>query len=317
MKLRWGIVLGLLVLAGCDASVCTNRDSLGNCEFDGFDDFDSSTPGMDSSTPASGDGSVTPGPDSTVVTPVADAGIDAAVVPDAGPVVPATLTLQQFCEARYARAVAWRDTFELCCASNQDRKVGDDLLVSNFNYSLSADTVGACVSGIQALPAAHLTFVGTAASACATKLAEQFAAPPATCTAGGFDAQDIEAKIGHQALPPVQIAECRAALLGNVAFNSSCTNPLECKAPYRCVDMGGNRTCRDALTASSACTSSSECADGLLCVTSAGSTTGKVCRAATQPLDVTVACSTSVECASGTLCDNGKCAAPVVELICK
>jgi hypothetical protein len=315
MKLRWGMVLGLLVLAGCDASICTDRDALGNCV-----DFD--VPSFDATV------RVDAGTDAAITivsmdSAVADASLDATAVvpaPDTGvPVTPTTLTLQQFCEARYATALQWRDNyFSKCCVSNADLVTTNAVLFSNFGFAADQDTVGTCVSSIQALPAANLTFVGTAAGACATKLAAQYDLPPTACPAGGIDVQAIEANIGHQAASPVQLAECRAALVGQVAFGAACTNPLECRAPYRCLGDTGAKTCRDALSASAACASNAECADGLVCVTSAGSTSGKVCRPVAEPLDVTVACQTSVECRKGTRCgDDSKCGAPVPELICK
>ena len=322
MKLRWGTVLGLLAVAGCDVSVCTDRDALGNCAEINFPDFDATT----HVGPVS-DGAVSDG--STVVTPdgaaggatsdgSVDGGIDGGTLVDAGPATPTSLTLEQFCDARYSVAKQWRDGyFAKCCVSNQDLASSNSFLGSNFGLASEADTVGLCVSGIQALPPANIKFVGTAASACAAKLSAPFVAPPAMCPAGGIDIKTLESTVGHQAPSPVQLAECRAAFVGQVAFGGSCTNSLECKTGSRCLGDVGSKTCRAPIDASGPCSGTSECADGLVCVNGAGSTMGKVCRAASEPLDVTVACQLSTECRSGLVCDANKCANPTPSLICK
>ena len=319
MKLRWGTVLGLLAVAGCDVSVCTDRDALGNCVDITFPDFDATLhpDGAVSDGAVSDAGPALTG-DGAAASVTADSGIDGGALADAGPVAPTSLTLEQFCEARYAVAKQWRDTyFAKCCSNNQDLATTNTFLGSNFGLSSDVDTVGLCVSGIQALPTANLTFVGSAATACAAKLSSPFAAPPTDCPAGGIDIKTLEASVGHQVASPVQLTECRAAFVGQVAFGASCTNSLECKGGYRCLGDTGSKTCRVAVDASGVCAVSSECADGLVCVTGAGSTAGKVCRPATEPLDVTVTCGLSTECRSGLVCDTNKCANATPSLICK
>lgn len=320
MKLRWGTTLfGLLAVAGCDVSVCTDRDALGNCVDIHFPDFDATVRvdgGGTSDGAVSDAGAVVVAPDGGLA--MSDGGMDGGAVVDAGPVAPTSLTLQQFCELRYAVAMQWRDAyFAKCCLSNQDLATSNDILGKSFSFPVDMDPVGICVSSIQGLPPANLTFVGTAAAACAARISSQFAAPPAVCPAAGIDVNMLEATIGHQVASPVQLSECRAAFVGQVALGGACTNSLECKAGARCLGDSGAKTCRAPTDASGSCAFTSECADGLVCVRAAGSTNGQVCRPASEPLDVTVSCTQSTECRSGLICTAEKCANPTPSLICK
>jgi len=330
MKLGWGIGLGLLaiVAVGCDVSVCKDVDRDGHC-FDGPDfDFDSSLRFDASVDSGRSDAAVAPADSSVVVVDgaVADGGvvgIDAGLV-DAGP---AQLSIEDFCDAQYKTAKAWRDKLEQCCAANVDDR---ELLLSNaFFYRVDgagSDSVEKCIAGLKA-SAANLTFVPTAAPACATRYSGQFAAAPADCPAAGFDVETLEATIGHGAASLNQLAECRTAIVGKIARDATCGNSFECQSGLRCLTIpgGGAKSCRPPLDNAAPCTVTSECSDGHVCVGLASGTGGRVCRPAGELVAVNSTCDGSetsatggsTECSSGLLCINNKCVVPTPTPICK
>lgn len=327
MTLRWGLGLGLLAVAaaGCDVSVCT-KDVDGQC-FDGPDyPFDGSVVGLDASADGGArtdgaavavvDGSVVPVVDGAVV----DGGIDGgAPVADAGP--PA-LRIEDFCDAQYRTAKAWRDKLEECCVANAAER---ELLLKNAffyfidgNATTGKESVVACTDALKASETAgKLSYVAATAPVCAGVFNSQFPAAPTTCPPAGFDAETLEATTGHGAQELNQLGACRQAIVGKVAFNAACGNSFECQAPYRCLGTTGAKTCRVALSRGNPCTRTSECEDGYVCMGVASGSGGRVCYPATEPLETGSACSASTECRTGLLCIDSKCATPQPELICK
>jgi hypothetical protein len=327
MKLRWGIGLGLLamVVAGCDVSVCT-KDVDGHC-FDAPDyNFDASF-GLDASTDGGTrtDGAVIADdgavlfPDGAVVSDSGVPGIDGGVVPDAGPAV---LRIEDFCDAEYRTAKAWRDKLEQCCvvADAKDREL---LLENAFFYFVDGnaatgkESVEACTDALKASETAgQLSYVASAAPACVAGFNNQFPPAPTECPAAGFDAETIEANTAHGAQELNQLPACRQAIVGKAAFNAPCGNSFECQDPYRCLGTTGAKTCRVALSRGNPCNRTSECQDGYLCMGVASGSGGRVCYPATEPLETGTACSASTECRTGLLCDD-KCTSPQPQLICK
>jgi hypothetical protein len=333
MKLGWGIGLGLfaLVAVGCDVSVCT-KDVDGKCfdfpdlEFDGGIRFDAS---VDSG--ARSDGQVAPADGAVVVdgSSVVDGGalgIDGGQVD--GGAGPTQLSIEDFCDAEYKTAKAWRDRLEQCCTRSPAVTDASELLLANsFFYGLDStgkDSVEKCIDGLKA-SAANLTYVPAAAPACAAAYNAQFTAAPAACPAEGFAVEVLESSIGHMAASLNQLPECRAAIVGKIARDATCGNSFECQPGLRCLVIpgGGAKSCRPPLDRGNPCTVTSECADGLVCMGLASGSGGRVCYAKTEPLEVNSACDGegsaggSTECRTGLICLNNKCSAPQTTVICK
>jgi len=329
MKLTWRTLgLGLLTLAGTgceDGTFCTNRDDAGQCPDFDFPVFDGSV-GMDGATPPSTDASrpdatvladgATVLPDGAVV--VTDAGLDAASdasAPDAATV--ATYNVEEFCAAKYRTATQWRDKLDDCCVTAGNAK--DDrsfFLVLGLLYedgSEKPESVADCVTKLTAQIGASLEFSPTAAVACANKFSSQFSPPPVACPMAGVQIDSFEAMLGKQAQELTQLSECRAALVGKLAFNASCSGAgsYQCQPGLRCLGS----VCRDALVNGSPCGSTDQCGDGLVCMgQSSGS--GRVCRPKTEPVAVTSACTYSVECDQGAFCENNRCTTATARTIC-
>ncbi|HEY6879512.1 MAG TPA: hypothetical protein VI299_15905, partial [Polyangiales bacterium] len=112
MRLAWRTLgLGLFVLASaaCEdgISFCTDRDDAGNCP--DIPDFPTDG-GMDAKAPS--DASRDTGTDGALAD--AMSGMDAAT--DGS--TPLSYTVEEFCDAKYRTAKAWRDLLEQCCLSN-------------------------------------------------------------------------------------------------------------------------------------------------------------------------------------------------------
>lgn len=330
MKLTWrtlSLGLGLLALAGTgcdDVNFCTNRDDAGLCPDIDFPQFDGSV-GMDGATPPSSDAAradaTTVLPDGAVV--VADAGIDAsldaAAAPDAA--VPLSYNVEEYCAAQYRIATAWRDKFEACCATATT--AADErtffllgaLLYDDGSDPMSPEAVGACVNAVNASIGPNMTYVPSAAVACADKFASQFSAPPDGCPKDGFAIEMLEATFSHGAQVTTQLPECRAAFVGKVAFNGSCASSFECQTGLRCLGSMNSKTCRAPLGLGNTCSRSSECQDGFICQGS--NTAGRSCQPTTAPVEVSSNCSLSTECRTGLICPEGTCVNPSPTLFCK
>ncbi|HEY6879074.1 MAG TPA: hypothetical protein VI299_13700, partial [Polyangiales bacterium] len=158
---------------------------------------------------------------------------------------------------------------------------------------------------------ASLEYSPTAAVGCASKYAAQFSQPPATCPTAGFQIDAVEATMGKQAQELTQLSECRAALVGKLALNATCSGHYQCKSGLRCLGS----VCRDAVGNGGPCGFTEQCADGLVCVgTSSGS--GRACRLKNEPAAVTAPCTFSVECDNGTFCSGNQCVTATARAIC-
>ncbi|MET0284519.1 MAG: hypothetical protein ABW352_08625 [Polyangiales bacterium] len=307
-------------MTGCEDGInfCTdnNRDDAGQCreipDFPNDGGLDATTPPSDATTPP--DAFV---PD-TSLPAIVDSGLDAATDATVDATTPPTsLSVEGFCDARYRVAKAWRDKFEECNCPNttiEDRGIFllGGLLYDDGNGD-ATESVQACVTRLNAAIGPNLTFTGTAAAGCAAKFAGQFAEPPATCPAGGFKIDELEAANGKQAQELTQLTECRAALAGKLALNAACTDSYQCQGGLRCL----SGVCRDGLASGTVCGRTEQCADGLVCVggTSPG---GRVCRPKAMPAAVTAACTFSVECDPGALCGaTNQCTLATSRAICQ
>lgn len=310
--------LGLLAItaAACEdgLSFCTDRNDAGQCPDVPDFIFDAS---IDATTPPSDAGSDARPADATTAdaTVSIDASTDAGT--DAG--AQASYDVEDFCAAQYAVARAWRDKFDQCCGTlnNDQTKSRDELLANAFQYANAVmDSVASCVSGINGSLGPNLTYVPTAAVACADKFAAQFKAPPADCPQGGFPIESIESDIGHGIQDVTQIPECRAAFVGKLALNAQCTNTFTCQSGLRCIGSTGAKFCVQPRTNGMTCGESSECADGLQCVgSSASGAGGRVCRPVEEPVELNSNCERSTECRVGTLCFS-TCVPPENTALC-
>jgi hypothetical protein len=307
--------LGLLAFtaAACEdgLSFCTHRDDAGQCPelpdpvFDAS--IDANTPPSDAAADARTADATTADANVSMDAATTDAGTDAAA--------PTSYNVEEFCDAKYRVAKAWRDQLDSCCPSNatlEDRGIflAGGLLYEDGNGD-ATESVDECVTRLNAAIGPNLTFSGTAAVACAAQYASQFAEAPTSCPAGGFEIDIREASIGKQAQELTQLSGCRSALTGKLAFNAACTDNYQCQAGLRCL----NSVCRDALPSGNVCGKTEQCADGLVCI--GGNTVGgRVCRPKAEPAALTAACTYSVECDPGAFCFDFKCTAPTNRAIC-
>jgi hypothetical protein len=325
MKRAWQLMgLGALALASsaCEDGLefCTNRDDAGQCPeipvWDGGFDLDATPPSSDGATP-----DATTNADATTTTMDAttgDASADAAVVPDA--TAPATYNIEEFCAAQYGAAKAWQAKFEECFCSDSKTAYERSLFLLNaLSYddgfeSFEKESLSLCVTRLRnAIEAANskVTYVPSAAVACASKFASQFTSPPSACDPKGFALEKLEAEIGHQAQATSQLAECRAAFVGKAAFNEACSSAIDCAGNRRCR----NGTCQEPLVVGNTCESSGECADGLVC--QGRKSASRSCQPASMPVEVNANCEVSAECRTGNFCGPDlKCIAPSNALIC-
>jgi hypothetical protein len=302
-RLGWCWIALLWVLAGCDVQIGKCKRDAGECEvrFDEEDaggDGDSGADGMDA-----GPGQIEAG--------ALDGGYDAGEQSaDAGDGLGPRLTLEEFCRAYQARRLQWADKIEECCDGDPGAHSSEaDQILNLFGAD---DGAGLCVTKHQALiDGGSLEFHGDKAQACADAFVAQFAAPPETCPAGGFDSVGLRATVAHGSQLLQQLPACRAALEGKVAADQPCTDSIQCAGGRRCrAAPGGGTTCQAAvpggggggpLTGGS-CATNSECADGTICIGDRSTAGGRVCRPVSMLGNDTEHCSFSRECVVGSIC---------------
>lgn len=289
-----------------DASICS--DDL----FDGGpgDDDDNDAGGAeDAGSPEdSGRDGATSDPDGATE--------DAGSQPDAA--APSELSIEEFCAARYAVAVAWRDALESQCPSaDTAADLRADFLGTNLGYSDGA--IDTCVTSTNALiTQKQVTYVGSSAQACADAYNAQFAAPPSSFPSQGVDLGTAAATIGHGAATPAQLPACRAALAGALKLGDACPTSVACASGLRCLTApGGGKTCQQPLEAGGQCSTGADCSDSTRCVKSTSSSTGKVCVAAGELRISQGSCDSSVECESGLVCDgSSRCTTAEPDFVC-
>jgi hypothetical protein len=218
--------------------------------------------------------------------------------------VPLELSVEEFCAARYAVALAWRDALETQCPSaTTAADLRAEFLGTNLLYvDTSIDT---CVTSTNDLISKkQVGYVGSAAQGCADAYNAQFAGPPASFPAQGVDIGTAAATIGHGAASPAQLPACRAALVGKLVLGDTCPTSVACADGLRCLTApGGAKTCQRPLDAGGQCNSSGDCSDDTRCVKSGSSSTGKVCVSKGELRGSQGSCDSSVECESGLLCN--------------
>lgn len=310
MHTRWlvsGLFVSALAATGCDVSVGNCDDDAGECDVN-FDEEDASARDGSVKADASADGGGLDG--STDGGGGADGSVDGSA-PDA---TGAPLTLEKFCIATLAKAVAWRDALgDACFSKNAGER--DGFLQNNMGYRDTSEDE--CVTKRQAsITANTLTFDGTHAAACAEAYTAQFDAPPSSFPSAGLDIVSYEATVGHGGVALQQIPECRLALVGKVTSGKPCADSFECVSGYRCLPAPGNTTtCQTAVTVGT-CSKNSDCADGLICAgSSAGG--GRTCIKNDLLVSNGSNCALSTECSKGSVCDANKCVAATPFLICK
>jgi hypothetical protein len=296
----------LVAVAACNVDVvdCDKEDA-SICNEDLFDsgvvDEDDASSTSDAGT-AEGDGS----------TPLDDAAVDSGSQPDSSSedaAVPAELSVEEFCAARYAVALAWRDALETQCPSaTTAADLRAEFLGTNLLYvDTSIDT---CVGSTNDLIGKkQVGYVGSAAQSCADAYNAQFAGPPASFPAQGVDLGTAAATIGHGAASPAQIPACRAALVGKLALGDTCPTSVACVDGLRCLAApGGTKTCQRPVNEGGQCNSSGDCSDSSRCVKSTSSSTGKVCvdknalRGSQGSCDISTECETGLVCNASDLC---------------
>jgi hypothetical protein len=285
---------------------CIYRDDAGNCpetpQFPSDGGLEAAAPPFDANV-------------------VLDANLLDAFVPEVDAAADASVpsfSVEDYCDAQYRVAKAWRDKFDQCCLTSSMVAEARSLFLLNAllyeDGTAGDEAVDACVRGINGSLGPSLVYDPSAAMSCAAKFAAQFTAPPDACPAGGFNIEQLEATIGHGAQATIQLPECRAAFIGKQAFNAPCNNSFECRAGLRCLGTMNAKTCRDPLAVADPCTQSSECADGLIC--QGTNSPGRSCQPATQLVSPTGNCTLSTECESGYFCPESTCVLPGSELVC-
>jgi hypothetical protein len=289
-----------------DASICDDDEDL----FDGGGIVDDEDAGSSGDGGDGGDGGAVDDPDSST-TPTDDGGADDGSVP-------VELSVEEFCAARYAVALAWRDALENQCPSastaSDDRA---DFLGVNLGYGDNA--IDTCVTSTNDLiTKKQVSYAGRAAQGCADAYNAQFSGPPASFPAQGVDIGTAAATVGHGAASPAQIPQCRAALVGKLALGAVCPTSVACVDGLRCLSApGGGRTCQRPLDAGGQCSSAGDCSDDTRCVKSTSSSTGKVCVAKDDLRISQGSCDSSVECASGLVCNaSNRCETAQPAFIC-
>lgn len=225
-----------------------------------------------------------------------DGGEDAAVA--------AELSVEEFCAARYAVALAWRDALETQCPSSTTAAdLRAEFLGTNLLYVDTA--IDTCVTSTNDLIAKkQVGYVGSAAQGCADAYNAQFANPPSSFPAQGVDIGTAAATIGHGAASPAQIPACRTALVGKLALGATCPTSVACVDGLRCLAApGGAKTCQRPLDVGGQCNSSGDCSDDSRCVKSGSSSTGKVCVSKNELRGSQGSCDSSVECETGLVCN--------------
>ena len=314
---RWILTGSLLMaLAACDVDVidCDEEPEAKICQDDEEDldagdeptdeedaDVDASKT-LDAGSDASTDGGTGN-----------DASVDGATGSDSS----VAISVDDFCVAQLATAVAWRDELEELCGPTDEAAAREKFLLEVLAYP-AEDAEGKCISARNApITAGNTTFDGTKAMACASAFTANFAAPPDPFPSAGIDLVMHESKIAHGAPVLIQIPACRAAFKGKLARDKACSDNFECVDGLRCMDApGGTKTCQPALVGGT-CTQTSICADNYTCV---GSTSGggKTCVKSDELPLSGGNCRFSLECAVDYVCNaSGKCVPPSAQVICK
>ncbi len=290
--IRWVLAGSMLVsLAACDVSFgeCEKTDA-GEC-VDLFPDIDSG--GTGGGANAGGDASAANG-DANMDGGGASGGDGGGTVKPGEP-----LTKTEFCEAQLAPGKAWAELTDRCCVGG----ASSDALARMLAVVGYPGGIADCERNIEMLLAGGtVKYEPTAAAACATAFAANYAPPPSNeCPAAGFSLPDIEAQYGHGLQVIAQIPACRATFQGVVANDKPCTKTLECAdARSACLTApGGIRTCQPALTEGT-CEQATECASGYICK---GADGNRVC-VRVNDLGISGArCKGSAECSRGLWCN--------------
>lgn len=318
----WVIGLGLLAI-GCEPEVGKCGQGAGDECLDPAAELDGGM-GVDAGRREAGSSTQ---PSSLRDASRADAArSDARVAGDSGPSV---LTMEQFCHAQLAVAVAWRDLFESeacgCAADDEEEQtVRSNFLASVLGYA-GADPEASCIFSRELWSSDnHIAFHPERAAGCVQSFISQFAPPPSGCP---VDVAHYESLIAHGAQTLVQLPECRAAMIGTVAAGHECTDPqfqgdrgLDCMPGLRCqIGLGGVRpTCQPAQDVDQRCQRTSDCGDGLICSGLPGRA-ALTCVPSTALRASAERCRSSPECQANYVCDDnidGKCVPPVPKLIC-
>jgi hypothetical protein len=317
---RWILASSLLgLMAGCDVTVtdCDEEPDAEICQDDIEDEDASGEEEVDADARDGGrdagrdGGSQDAGRDGGSQDAGGDGGVDGSAPTDAS----VSISVDEFCVAQLATAVAWRDELEALCGSTE-QQAREDFLQRVLAYAPD-DAEGKCISARNApIMAGKTTFDGSKAMACASAFVGNFMAPPSPFPTSGIDLAMYEAKIAHGAPALIQIPECRAAFKGKTTRGNACSDNFECVDGLRCLPAAGNTTqCQTALVGGT-CVQSSNCADGYTCV---GSTAGggKTCvKSDALPLSGGN-CTFSAECSTDYVCSSaGKCTNPVADVIC-
>lgn len=300
-----------LLSTGCEITTCTGDEDCVDLDWDsgskGGSDDDGSTDGGGNQGDGGAD-DLDAGLDSGTGDSDSDAGTDES---DAGD-EPESLTVEDFCYAHFAKAIAWELAIDEHCTIGNFPASDRDAFLQLFAYA-GIDPVGTCITN-RSLPG--IEYNAEKAQACATAFASQFQAPPEDGFPDGIDIGMLEGTVGHGASVLVQIPACREAFQGTRGQGEECSDGLQCQDGLRCfLGTGDVKRCQQAIGNAGPCTNSGDCADGLTCVGSLA--TERVCRPSNDLGLNGANCEFSRECAEGLVCRDNKCVTATEDLVCK
>jgi len=315
-QLGWALALGGLgTVSGCTVTNCSKSDA-GVCE----DLFDDNPIEDDAATDADGGVSDASAQDDGATADDAAQPEDSSTA-DASSGV--SISVEAFCEQLNAKGTAWRyKFFDECCPADLDAEnIGyiEDFLAAHVSGVGGDSAIDLCVTSIKdAVTAGTLVYDGTHAEACVAAFVAQFPDPPATCPAEGFDLDQLEATVGHGAVPFYHFPECREALQGQVAVDAAggCESTVECQGGLRCRSAPGEtRACQLAAAGGGTCESTADCIDGYVCVGADGMGT-RYCAAGNDLVLNGGNCSASTQCLEDLVCEANSCRPPMSYPLC-